>query len=357
MELTKEILKEINGLAESDYYGFVRSSDRVYAAALARCLEEKTRSRLTEGTPLESYLEKRQELAQQRAAKSFSRVNRPIREVLADFSNPRSGKRMDARKELQERFVAQSFKDQIAIVKTMLHAGTMTDTAWVTKTMTGGFKSLLSTKKGQSVEIMELLYRRCDEYCRCPAIADYIVAQLPMEIVNKRQEELERVVGYRKLALRLAKESPEYVIDPSKLTLFQYLDAQAKSGRGARQYPVWENFCDWLQSLDPYMVVWEDKTRLSSEDGVISVGLSLADIREVRWLVKSCGRLGLADVVSALYRLDKKVQSRLQEFASREHANHALPYDRLKADSRFKKCLIQLAKDEIDKMAHKNDLR
>lgn len=142
MDKTKEILKELIGFAERDYFGFVCSTDRVYAIALARCLDDETRSRLTGDTPLEDYLEKCQELAGQRGATPLSRVNRPIKDVITDFANPQSGKRQSSRKELQDRFAAQSFQDQIDILKTMLQVGTLTDTAWVTKTLAKGFRLL-----------------------------------------------------------------------------------------------------------------------------------------------------------------------------------------------------------------------
>ncbi len=356
MEKTKEILKEIIGIAERDYFGFVGSTDRVYAIALASCLDDETRSRMTRDSPLEEYLEKCQELAERCAAAPLSRVNRPIKEVLADFTNPQSGRRQTARKELQERFATQSFKDQIAILNSMLRVGTMTDTAWVAKTLARGFRLLLLPDTEAIENTKELLYLRCDEHHRCPAVADYIVAQLPLKMVIEHQEELERIVGYRKVALRLAKEDPEFVIDAEKLTLFQYLDVLAKSGRGVGEYPVWKAFREWLLGLDPDLAVWETRAKITDTPEGIEVNLSLADISDVRWLVKSCGQLGLADVITSLYDLDKRAQALLQEFAKQAHSNHAIPYDSHKADRLLKNRLIGLAKEELDKITENIDL-
>lgn len=260
MKKTREILGEINAKAEENYSDFLHSGDKLYAWALANCLDSDEKSEALNETALSGYLEKCSDLAQERLLKPLMHFNEPIDKLLAAFNDQKSGERMEARKELQNRFPKQDWKTQIAILTAMLQLGTKTDTAWVTKALAGGFDYLLrhicDRNPGKYDGFWELLYQRCDENYMYPAIAAYIIDAMPQELIAKHQDELERIVGYRKLCLRLAYDR-DYVIDKSKLTLFQYLDVLAKRERTPKQLPVWEGFCEWLRNLDEDLVAWQ----------------------------------------------------------------------------------------------------
>lgn len=280
MDKTREILNEINAIAEEDYSAFLKSGDKLYALALTRCLDSEGQDDTLNETALRGYIDKCSDLAQERLHKPLMHFNEPINELLSSFKNPKSGERMEARKELQSRFPFQDWKTQIAILTAMLQLGTKTDTAWVTKALAGGFGYLLrhicERNPGKYDSFWELLYQRCDENYMYPAVATYIVDAMPLDLIAKHQEELERIAGYRKLSLRLAYDR-DYAIDESKLTVFQYLDVLAKRDRTPKQLPVWKKFCDWLLGLNEDMVAWDNRVSISETAEGVVVGISLVD--------------------------------------------------------------------------------
>lgn len=188
----------------------------------------------------------------------------------------------------------------------------------------------------------------CTKNYMYPAIAAYIVDAMPQELIAKHQEELERIVGYRKLCLRMAYDR-DYAIDESKLTIFQYLDVLAKRDRTPKQLPVWKSFCEWLRNMDEDLVAWDNRVSMSETADGVAIGISLVDIREVRWLVKSCGMIQLPWVISAVYDLDKRVRARLKAVVAQDNADKAVPYDSYKADAHYKGLLVRFAKEEVDK--------
>lgn len=115
MDKTREILGEINAKAEENYSDFLQSGDKLYAWALANCLDSEEQSDALSETALSGYLEKCSDLAQERLLKPLMHFNEPIDKLLAAFNDPKSGERMEARKELQNRFPKQDWKTQIAI--------------------------------------------------------------------------------------------------------------------------------------------------------------------------------------------------------------------------------------------------
>jgi len=350
MNKIENTLTRINDFAEDDYSRFLQSANRHYAAALAESLPQEERERLLQGTSLKGYLEKRREMKDRRILAKAKGVLRPIKDVIADFSDGRSGKRMEARKELQWRFVTQAGKDQIAILTAMLQAGTKIDTAWVAQTLAGGYdKTLQEIQKRYPKSLncfRELLYQRCEENISCPSVAAYMVDNMPIELIEKHLEELESIGGYRKLCLRMA-SNRAYIIDESKMTLFQYLDVLARTGRTTEQQPIWRRFCDWLQEASVYSVSWYNHMRFEQTNGDTSINLSLADIREVSWFIKSCGTLEFTDLICAVFDLDQRVQARLHKVLELDDANHQVPYDISNADEHYKSLLIQFAKEEI----------
>jgi len=350
MNKIENTLTRINDFAEDDYSRFLQSANRHYAAALAESLPQEERERLLQGTSLNSYLDKRIEMIDRRAQTKPKGLMRPIKDVIADFADCRSGKRMEARKELQWRFATQAWKDQIAILTTMLQADTKTDTAWVAQTLTGSYGDTLRDIELHHPKAIkdfrDLLYQRCEENISCPQVAAYMVANVPKEFVEKHLEELEGIVGYRKLCLRMASDSA-YIIDESKLTLFQYLDVLARAGRMTEQHTIWKRFCDWLRDISEYSVSWDNHIRLEQADNGLVIELSLADIREVGWFVKSCGTLNFSDLICAVFDLDQRIQARLRETVEQDYASRQVPYDTSNADEHYKALLIQLAKEEV----------
>jgi len=350
MNKIENTLTRINDFAEDDYSRFLQSANRHYAAALAESLSQEERERLLQGTSLNSYLEKRCEMKDRRAQTKSKGMMRPIKDVIADFSDNRSGKRMEARKELQWRFATQAWKDQIAILTAMLQADTKTDTAWLAQTLAGSYGDTLRDIDAYHPKAIkdfrDLLYQRCEENISCPQVAAYMVDNMPIEIVKQHKEVLEGIVGYRKLCLRMASDST-YIINEGKLTLFQYLDVLARTGRTTEQHPIWKRFCDWLRDISDYSVSWDNHIRLEQFGNGINIGLSLADIREVGWFVKLCGTLNFSELICAVFDLDQRIQAHLRETVKQYYANQLVPYDTGNADEHYKSLLIQYAKEEV----------
>lgn len=341
----KRILTEINGMATDDYGRFLQSPDRHYVAALAESLTHDERKELFKETSLGGYLEKRYELIDKRTLPKIGYVMRPIAEVMADFSDSKSGKRMEARKELQFRFETQAWKDQIAILMTMLQTDTKIDTAWVAKTLSGEYRFILLKifdfyLDGRD-KFRELLFPRCEKHLSHPDVATFMVDYMPQEYVDRHLDELERIVGYRKLCVRLALD-PNYTIDESKLTLFQYLDVLSKTNRTPKQQPIWVRLCEWFHNIDADDVSWESRSPFGWTREYDASTLSLTDISEVRWFVKSCGAIHLPGLICAVYNLDQRVNARLR--GSHGETSNAP----IMADVQYKKLLVEFAKEEID---------
>lgn len=347
----KRILTEINDKAVDDYGQFLQSSDRHYVAALAESLTLDERKEFFKDTSLGGYLEKRYELIDKRTLPKVRCIMRPITEVLADFSDSKSGKRMEARKELQYRFETQAWKDQIAILTAMLQTDTKVDTAWVAKLLSGDFRMtleyLFNCHQNCYNGFWELLFQRCDKHVSHPDVASFMVDHMPKDYVDRRLDELERIVGYRKLCIRLACDK-DYVIDETKLTLFQYLDVLSKSYRTPKQQIVWDKLCEWLRNTDADAVSLESHSRFGWTGHSAALIPSLTDLSEIRWFVKSCGAIHLTGLVCAVYELDQRVKSRMQETKERETTNQQISADPLMAEEHYKELLLQFAKEEID---------
>lgn len=341
----KRILAEINGMATDDYGRFLQSPDRHYVAAMAESLTRDERNELFKETSIGGYLEKRYELIDKRTMPKIGYVMRPIAEVLADFSDSKSGKRTEARKELQFRFETQAWKDQVDILTAMLETDTKADTAWVAKILSGEYRFILLRifdfyLDGRD-KFRELLFPRCEKHLSHPDVATFMVDYMPQEYVDRHLDELERIVGYRKLCARLALV-PNYTIDESKLTLFQYLDVLSKTNRTPKQQPIWDRLCEWFHNIDADEVSWESRSRYGWTEDNEASGLSLTNISEVRWLVKSCGAIHLPGLICAVYDLDQRVKERLR------YTQIEIPNDPIIAFAHYKKLLVEFAKEEID---------
>lgn len=320
-------------------------------AALAESLTLDEGKELFKDTSLGGYLDKRNELIDKQKMSKTRYIMRPIAEVLTDFSDSKSGKRREARKELQFRFDTQAWKDQIGILTVMLQTDTKIDTAWVAKLLSGdcymNLDYLFNCFPDNYNGFWDLLYKRCEEHFSHPAVAAFMVDHMPNEYVDRHLEELERIIGYRKLCLRLAR-SIDYAIDESKLTLFQYLDVLSKSYRTPKQQAVWDKLCDWFRKVDANEVSWESGSRFGWAEHADASILSLTDLSDIRWFVKSCGALHLTGLICAVYDLDQRVKARLQETKEREATVRQMSTDPLMAGAHYKKLLIQFAKEEID---------
>lgn len=92
-----------------------------------------------------------------RNEKKPKRINNPIQQLLDDFSNNKSGKVHESRRELQRRFEYQSFEDQKKIIRAFMKKAVKTDVVWCSKYFVMEYADTVYLE-GEAVELVDYLF-------------------------------------------------------------------------------------------------------------------------------------------------------------------------------------------------------
>lgn len=145
--------------------------------------------------------------------------NESIPQLLKWFEDPHSGKRVYARTELKRRFITQSHKDQVRIIKSLLVSASAADREW----------AALWADRDWTVSYAENLKRALDmKPTRSVAIT--VINHMPIDFLKENHAIL-RSQAFMQLCIRLGKDDPSHDISTYDLDTFEWLYATAMAGR------------------------------------------------------------------------------------------------------------------------------
>ena len=158
------------------------------------------------GVIVKSIIEERQRKNSYREQLEEERLfrNEPVAELLALFTNKKSGKVVDARKKLQKRYLHLSYDEQLLVMRTMLKGG-KTDREWCYNTL----------RKRWTDEITDELMAVWREYKeeRCGWL---ITMNFSLDVVHQNIDELSYESNYYNLCKRLFSQK-WFHVDKEKL--------------------------------------------------------------------------------------------------------------------------------------------
>jgi hypothetical protein len=152
--------------------------------------------------------------------------NESIPQLLKWFENPHSGKRVYARTELKRRFITQSHKDQVRIIKSLLVSASAADREW----------AALWADRDWTVSYAENLKRALDmKPTRSVAIT--VINHMPIDFLKENHAIL-RSQASMQLCIRLGQDDPSHDISTYELDTFEWLYATAMAGRKIDEYDI-----------------------------------------------------------------------------------------------------------------------
>lgn len=206
--------------------------------------------------------------------------NRPITTLLKWFSDKKSGKVTDARKEIQRRFDYLDWRDQKRIILAFLQSG-KSDREWA-------YGKIYRQWDDCYLEPVKALWEKYHEN----VCAWSVVQHFPIEYVRQNAALLEEVNGYYHLCQRLA-EDATYQIDKSKLRNKEYLLVMLNTHRKVNEEEAKDIFFESLHDCCMTYPEWLFRARRKSRGEAFSV----EDIEHMRSLIYIISLLGLDNVV------------------------------------------------------------
>ena len=152
--------------------------------------------------------------------------NESISQLLKWFEDPQSGKRVYARTELKRRFITQSHKDQVRIIKSLLVSSSAADREW----------AALWADRDWTASYAENLKRALDMK---PTHSVSITAanHLPIDFLKDKHDVLSSQASMQ-LCIRLGQSDPSHDISTYDLDTFEWLYVTAMIGRKIEEYDV-----------------------------------------------------------------------------------------------------------------------
>lgn len=152
--------------------------------------------------------------------------NESISQLLKWFEDPKSGKRVYARTELKRRFITQSHKDQVRIIKSLLVSSSAADREW----------AALWADRDWTASYAENLKRALDMK---PTHSVSITAanHLPIDFLKDKHDVLSSQASMQ-LCIRLGQSDPSHDISTYNLDTFEWLYVTAMIGRKIEEYDV-----------------------------------------------------------------------------------------------------------------------
>lgn len=145
--------------------------------------------------------------------------NESISQLLKWFEDPHSGKRVYARTELKRRFITQSHKDQIKIIKSLLVSTNAADREW----------AALWADRDWTESYADNLKRALDMK-PTRRISTTAINHLPVDFLKEKYDVL-RSQASMHLCIRLGQDDPSHDISTYDLDTFEWLYATAVTGR------------------------------------------------------------------------------------------------------------------------------
>ena len=145
--------------------------------------------------------------------------NESISQLLKWFEDPQSGKRVYARTELKRRFITQSHKDQVRIIKSLLVSSGAADREW----------AALWADRDWTASYAENLKRALDMK-PTRRISTTAINHLSIDFLKEKYDVLRSQASMR-LCIRLGQDDSSHDISTYDLDTFEWLYATAVTGR------------------------------------------------------------------------------------------------------------------------------
>lgn len=181
-----------------------------------------------------------------RNEKKPKRINNPIQQLLDDFSNSKSGKVHESRRELQRRFEYQSFEDQKKIIRAFMKKAVKTDVVWCSKYFVMEYADIVYLED-EAVELVDYLFWEneyldvvksywlpdMENYKLLKVLTRFESPEYLKEKIKAIENEMDGIIdsiAYSSLLLKVC-EDKRYPLPKERLTPFKYAYISAKTDR------------------------------------------------------------------------------------------------------------------------------
>lgn len=181
-----------------------------------------------------------------RNEKKPKRINNSIQQLLDDFSNSKSGKVHESRRELQRRFEYQSFEDQKKIIRAFMKKAVKTDVVWCSKYFVMEYVDTVYLE-GEAVELVDYLFWEneyldvvksywlpdMENYKLLKVLTRFESPEYLKEKIKAIENEMDGFIdsiAYSSLLLKVC-EDKRYPLPKERLTPFKYAFISAKTDR------------------------------------------------------------------------------------------------------------------------------
>lgn len=228
--------------------------------------------------------------------------NRPIATLVEWYTNKKSGKVTDARKEIQKRFDYLDWDVQKSIVLAFLQSG-QTDRQWA-------YGKVYRQWDDDYMETVKSLWERYHE----SLCAWSVIKHFPIGYVKDNAKILEETNGYYHLCQRLAEDS-SFIIDRSKLNDKEYLLVMLNTHREVDDEDARDVFFRSVHDYCLYEPEFITNVRYKGR----GCAFSAEDIEYISSILWILHLLGLEDLRTSLIEWNQKVTSAM--FYSEEFKN------------------------------------
>lgn len=218
--------------------------------------------------------------------------------LLKRFTNKKSGKVEEARKEIKARFNYLDWSVQKRILYAFLSSG-KTDRAWA-------YAKLLRYWDDCFIPVIESLWNQYHEIkCSWP-----IIRHFPEEYVSKNLDLLSNGDNYYFICRRLA-HHPGFHIDRSRLTITEYLSVLNSAGRRIDMKDALDTL---FELVGYYCSVGVNMIDIACPIPIIRlIGLNPMDIRGIRRAMRNLDEMGCKDVLGLFKDWCNDVAEKIRE--------------------------------------------
>ena len=218
--------------------------------------------------------------------------------LLKRFTNKKSGKVEEARKEIKARFDYLDWSVQKRILYAFLSSG-KTDRAWA-------YAKLLRYWDDCFIPVIESLWNQYHEIkCSWP-----IIRHFPEEYVSKNLDLLSNGDNYYFICRRLA-HHPGFHIDRSRLTITEYLSVLNSAGRRIDMKDALDTL---FELVGYYCSVGVNMIDIACPIPIIRlIGLNPMDIRGIRRAMRNLDEMGCKDVLGLFKDWCNDVAEKIRE--------------------------------------------
>ena len=218
--------------------------------------------------------------------------------LLKRFTNKKSGKVEEARKEIKARFDYLDWSVQKRILYAFLSSG-KTDRAWA-------YAKLLRYWDDCFIPVIESLWNQNHEIkCSWP-----IIRHFPEEYVSKNLDLLSNGDNYYFICRRLA-HHPGFHIDRSRLTITEYLSVLNSAGRRSDMKDALDTL---FELFGYYCSVGVNMIDIACPIPIIRlIGLNPMDIRGIRRAMRNLDEMGCKDVLGLFKDWCNDVAEKIRE--------------------------------------------